>query len=535
MVENVVARVAERSRPHCGFTDDPRPFLEAVLAATLAAGGAAAGALEVELAPTDSRRGPPGRWRVERPRGGGHGPLAGGGGLRPLRRGRGDLVVVPLGQPGGVLGAFHLALPSPPEPRLEAALAEVARYLARQLGRYQTWRRLTRLPEAAALTPGVRLVGTSAALTVVDGLIERAANLDLPVSIVGEEGTEKDFVAFALHAGGHRPKGPFETVRCGELTGPGPRRVAELLAAARGGTLYLRDVEDLAPPYQAALVGILAGQRSSGRLSAAPDGAVRLVSSSATGLQGLASQERLDGRLMEILHCVVVQVPPLRDRPEDAEPLLGYLASRHCAGRPWRIGPHLLRALRRYRWPGNFTEMSRVVACLAGQPASRWGIEHLRRCAPRILDEGARRHPLGGELRAAGDFAGVRELAILLMGGDLSPLAGVHPGVARAVRHLSVHFVEPVGLGEMASLACLTPAHFSTQFHRGLGVTFRDLRTVLRVERARQLLAGEEPRTVSEVCFEVGFGSLSAFERCFRRLHGCSPRAYRKGGGAGAG
>lgn len=97
--------------------------------------------------------------------------------------------------------------------------------------------------------------------------------------------------------------------------------------------------------------------------------------------------------------------------------------------------------------------------------------------------------------------------------------------VGRAAAYLDAHFREPVTLAQVAAIACLSPVYFGACFHREMGCTYVEYRNRCRVECARMLL--EHGVSVTETCFQSGFGSLSGFLYTFRQYTGMSPQAYR--------
>lgn len=87
-------------------------------------------------------------------------------------------------------------------------------------------------------------------------------------------------------------------------------------------------------------------------------------------------------------------------------------------------------------------------------------------------------------------------------------------------------FAEPLDVASIARVAHVSPAHFSRQFRATFGETPHRYLQRRRVERAMELLR-ETARPVTEVCFDVGFGSLGTFSRTFRAIVGESPSNYR--------
>lgn len=122
-------------------------------------------------------------------------------------------------------------------------------------------------------------------------------------------------------------------------------------------------------------------------------------------------------------------------------------------------------------------------------------------------------------LAAAGN-----QLALQRSAPDNSP-------VARARRIIDEGFRDELSLGEVARRVNVSAGYFSMLFKKAAGLNFVDYVARLRVEKAKNLLQNPKFR-ISEAAYEVGFQSLSQFNRTFRRIAGVSPRAWRASLGA---
>ena len=88
-------------------------------------------------------------------------------------------------------------------------------------------------------------------------------------------------------------------------------------------------------------------------------------------------------------------------------------------------------------------------------------------------------------------------------------------------------YAQPLDVAALARIAHVSPAHFSRTFRATFGETPHRYLQRRRVERAMSLLR-ETERSVTAICFDVGFGSPATFSRTFRDIVGRSPRAYRR-------
>jgi DNA-binding NtrC family response regulator len=206
-----------------------------------------------------------------------------------------------------------------------------------------------------------------------------SARTDLPVLITGETGTGKELFASAIHFLSHRRNGPFIPVDCGGI----PEHLFEneifghvrgaytdaraeqrgLAAAANGGTLFLDEVDSLPAAAQAKLLRFLQEKHFK------PLGAeqwtradVRIVAASNRDLAQLTAEKQFRQDLYFRLNVLRLEVPPLRERPQDI-PLLArhFLALHQPAGLSKSFSPAALERLASHLWPGNVRELVNVV------------------------------------------------------------------------------------------------------------------------------------------------------------------------------
>lgn len=98
--------------------------------------------------------------------------------------------------------------------------------------------------------------------------------------------------------------------------------------------------------------------------------------------------------------------------------------------------------------------------------------------------------------------------------------------VERVILEMRDRLADPLSLQDMARIACLSSYHFDRIFHQTTGIPPVQFLYALRIERAKRLLL-TTPRTVTDVCYEVGYNSLGTFTRRFTQLVGLSPRKFR--------
>src|SRR5580692_2801415 len=280
------------------------------------------------------------------------------------------------------------------------------------------WRDLrlqnARLRTEAAL--GRTIVSDSAAMRRVMDVVTRAAPKDVTVLLLGESGAGKDVLASVLHA--HSRRADRALVRFNAAAIPSELAEAELFGHTKGaftgaqsarlgyfqqahkGSLFIDEIGELPHPIQAKVLRALQSgevQQVGGRTETVD---VRLVVATNRDLAAEVKAGRFREDLYYRLNVVPIRVPPLRERPEDVEPLVRTFV-RQYADRYGMVGvevePALVEALRAHSWPGNVRELENTVARLLALAPD----ERITLALWRTLSEGA--SPSSVPATAAGD------------------------------------------------------------------------------------------------------------------------------------
>ena len=224
------------------------------------------------------------------------------------------------------------------------------------------------------------VVGDSAAMTRLRGMIARVAPSPLPVMVQGPTGAGKEVVTEALHMMSGRP-GPLVAVNCaaipadlleselfghekGAFTGAADRRPGRV-EQAQGGTLFLDEIGDMPPALQAKLLRVLETrrvQRLGGREEIAVD--FRLVTATHRDLSQEVALGRFRQDLFYRINVIGLAVPALSERAEDIPALLEAMLARYRVeagpGMAPRFSAAALRLLAAHAWPGNVRELRNV-------------------------------------------------------------------------------------------------------------------------------------------------------------------------------
>ncbi|MDD5476286.1 MAG: sigma 54-interacting transcriptional regulator [Syntrophales bacterium] len=210
----------------------------------------------------------------------------------------------------------------------------------------------------------------------------RAAASDLPVMISGESGTGKEIFAQSIHHASQRKLHPFVRINCstipkdlfeselfgyekGAFSGAGPQGKPGKFELANNGTIFLDEIGELPLEMQPKLLRVLEEkefERVGGTRLIRSN--FRLIAATNQNLERLMEERRFRKDLYYRLNVFPMNIPPLRDRPEDILPIARYLLSQ-LSGEAYRPGmtftPAAEQMLKEYTWPGNVRELSNVI------------------------------------------------------------------------------------------------------------------------------------------------------------------------------
>ena len=225
------------------------------------------------------------------------------------------------------------------------------------------------------------ILGESVPVRRLREQIATAAPTSGRVLIHGENGSGKELVARAIHAGSARHAGPFVEVNCaaipeelieselfghekGAFTGAHARRRGKF-ELADGGTLFLDEIGDMSLKTQAKVLRALeerAFERVGGKDTIRVD--VRVIAASNRDLEGLIRAGRFRDDLYYRLNVIPIEVPPLRERRDDVPALVDHFVALFCAEngkRPKTLSGEALADFLAYDWPGNVRELRNML------------------------------------------------------------------------------------------------------------------------------------------------------------------------------
>jgi transcriptional regulator with GAF, ATPase, and Fis domain len=297
------------------------------------------------------------------------------------------------------------------------------------------------------------IIGRSPPLLAVLDQLGRVASTDATVLICGETGTGKELIARAVHSNSRRRDKPLIKVNCaalpaglveselfghekGAFTGAIARRTGRF-ELADGGTIFLDEIGELPAETQAKLLRVLQEHefdRVGGTSPRKVD--VRVIAATNRDLLKSVREKAFREDLYYRLSVFPIQLPPLRDRPEDIPLLAKYHLDKFAAriGRRFDgIDPVALRRLMAYAWPGNVRELQNVIeraVILATGPALEVDPDVLGQSGAEpatkpsaVLEDVERNHILAVLRRTKWVIEGPRGAAAVL---------GLHPNTLRS-------------------------------------------------------------------------------------------------------
>ncbi len=224
------------------------------------------------------------------------------------------------------------------------------------------------------------IIGRSAKMQALYRMIETVAQVQSTVLVTGESGTGKELVARAIHDLSPRAEKPFVSVNCGaftetlleselfgyvkgSFTGANTNRKG-LFEAANKGTIFLDEIGEMSSAMQVKLLRVLQ-ERKLRPVGATEETIVdtRVIAATNRDLAAMVKDGDFREDLYYRISVIPIELPPLRERPEDIPELANHFTAKFCAdaGRTLNVTENALRLLENYSWPGNVRELEHTI------------------------------------------------------------------------------------------------------------------------------------------------------------------------------
>ncbi len=270
------------------------------------------------------------------------------------------------------------------------------------------------------------IIGESPLMENIFQKIRMVAPTKSTVLIQGESGTGKELIASALHYNSQRKNKPFIIVNCGALTPTlleselfghekgaftdAYRKKPGRFEMADGGTLFLDEISETTPEFQVKLLRVIETQkfeRVGGTETRDVD--VRIITATNKNLKEMVDNGTFREDLYYRLNVIQIEVPPLRDRPEDIPLLANAFVKDFCDqnNKPLlSISPKAMALLQGYHWPGNVRQLrniieAAVIMCNAQEIQPRHLPAEIREAEPVMHDEDTVSLKVGSSLEEA--------------------------------------------------------------------------------------------------------------------------------------
>jgi two-component system NtrC family response regulator len=224
------------------------------------------------------------------------------------------------------------------------------------------------------------LFGASSVMKKIFTLVERVSTTDANILLQGESGTGKSMIARAIHNLSERSQAPFIPINCasipeqlleselfghikGAFTGAQINRKGKF-EAANGGTIFLDEIGEISPSFQAKLLQVTqdktfmpVGSDEVKRVN------VRIVAATNQNLKVLVQKGEFREDLYYRLNIVDIYIPPLRERRDDIPLLIEKFLERFRIknGKSYELMPDAINIIKNYDWPGNVRELENAV------------------------------------------------------------------------------------------------------------------------------------------------------------------------------
>ncbi len=239
----------------------------------------------------------------------------------------------------------------------------------------------SRTPQPTNEDRALLLLSQNPKMQAIEDVIDHVADTDVTVLVCGESGTGKELVARLLFERSGRAQKPFDKVNCaalpselleselfgyekGAFTGAQRRKLGKFEIAS-GGTIFLDEISEMTSGLQAKLLQVLQDGEFS-RLGGDGDVQVeaRVIAASNRNMEAAVREGAFREDLFYRLNVVTINIPPLRDRTDEIQPLAEHFVrhySRAYGKELVQISEALMHAFQHYEWPGNVRELENLV------------------------------------------------------------------------------------------------------------------------------------------------------------------------------
>ncbi|MBQ4839303.1 AraC family transcriptional regulator [Pseudoalteromonas luteoviolacea] len=363
------------------------------------------------------------------------------------------------------------------------------------------------------------LQGYSDQILNLEKTIERIAAKLCPVFIQAESGSEVIDVACSIHFSSYAKHHPFYEIDCASCDEEDfAKKLHHINTSMNQGCIFFSHIDALSISQQKYLLEQLTTQSNNATsyTSKIDLQRVRVISSSEQNIQTMVDSDQFLPSLWHKLNFFNLNIPPLRERPEDIQVMVEQLSELYQLSPEQHLTEQAKLMLKNYRWPNNVAELEKVLLrAFTLAQENNIGEQTLASIYP--------------QLAATTDYSlSNKQCVDHLLAGNLTPFQKYHPSLQKALSFIMQNWQRDISLKELSANAFVSPSHLSYLFKRALQRSFKQILAELRIRKACELIEHNPNLRITDLCMEVGFGDLSHFEKIFRRYTNMSPREYKK-------
>lgn len=356
--------------------------------------------------------------------------------------------------------------------------------------------------------------------SAVRSQVKKTVGVKKAVVIYGEPGSEIAEVAASLFLQGQETHSNYREFHPDSYT---PVQLAEVLQRVNRQhcfTIFFYDFDAFSLEQQHNVVMQLKGLRAQGR-AALPY--VRLMFSLRHALTHSHYLGLPPGELGRLFECQQLEVPPLRERPQDVAELVTAACREFRQSSGQSLHPDVMQQLQQYEWPGNTRELRRSIARLLMLSDNvEIGLRQAHGILPAIVS-------LSDAERGDSQVLEThRSLCDAVLNCDRAALRQFHPSVSKALLYLGEHFRREMSLAELAGHSHISPSHLSYLLKQSLTLSFKQILNLTRIFYACRQLEYHPRSRITNLYLDCGYGDLSHFEKMFKRYTGLTPNEFRK-------
>lgn len=364
------------------------------------------------------------------------------------------------------------------------------------------------------------ITGYSDEVLKLDGFIEKAASVNLPVIISGEQGSEKLSMACAIHYNSKSKDKPFIEFNCSSRdTINFESKLSQCFVRAQGGTVFLNDVDKIPPTQQALLADFLAISSFINNTSNKEAVNNRLIVSTTQPLTELVTDGHFCPSLYEKLNYLSVSIPNISQRKEDIPHIIQNIKRQNQLFAGQEFSTEAKQALCNYSWPHNYREIEQTITRLLTLSSSNpIELDDIKRFAPQVLTSTNKSNAVPLDQI---------DLINCLRNCNFREFDHVHNGLKKALIFIAENYLSPISLTYLSQQVHISPSHLSYLFKHHMGRTIKQIITELRISKAKEMIEQFPQTLITNIALDSGFGDLSHFEKMFKRYTQLTPREYK--------